>query len=393
MSLPLAGVRVIEAAQIYAGPYCALQLGHFGAEVIKIEAPLTGDFLRQRPPAPAGVNSGWLMFNPGKKSVTLNLRDARGRDILMRLLESADVMVENFAQGALERLGLGYEQLAPRFPRLIYASCKGYGSDSRWAKLGALDFTVQAASGIVSVTGYADRPGVRATAALIDTSTGVHLAAGVMAALIERGRSGRGRKVEVAMLDVTVPAVSGAIAAAREGRPALARMGNRHPSACPCNTYPAADGEIQIYCLTEQHWRIFARVIGRADLLADARYQDHASRYRIIEEVDALVVQWTRRYPRDDIVARLIAEGVPCAPVRTIDEVANDPELERRGLINRTEYPNRGEVSVLGSVIKLGEDGAAMARPPELGEHTAEILAALGISGGELEQLRRDGVI
>ncbi|MGH7916102.1 MAG: CaiB/BaiF CoA transferase family protein [Candidatus Binataceae bacterium] len=393
MSLPLAGVRVIETAQIYAGPYCALQLGHFGAEVIKIEAPITGDFLRQRPPAPAGVNSGWLMFNAGKKSVTLNLRDARGRDILMRLLESADVMVENFAQGALERLGLGYEQLAPRFPRLIYASCKGYGSDSRWAGLGALDFTVQAASGIVSMTGYADRPGVRATAALIDTSTGMHLAAGVMAALIERGRSGRGRKVEVAMLDVTVPAVSGAIAASREGRPALSRIGNRHPSACPCNTYPAADGEIQIYCLTEEHWRIFARVIGRADLLKDARYQDHGSRYRIIEEVDALVAQWTRLYPRDDIVARLIAEGVPCAPVRSIDEVASDPELDRRGLIRRSEYPNRGDVSVLGSAIKLGEDNATMARPPQLGEHTAEILALLGISSGELEQLRRDGVI
>ncbi|MGH7934061.1 MAG: CaiB/BaiF CoA transferase family protein, partial [Candidatus Binataceae bacterium] len=285
MSLPLEGVRVIELAQIIAGPYCALQLAHFGAEVIKVEAPGTGEFLRQRPPAPGNVNSGFLMFNAGKKSVTLNLKDARGRDLLMRLLEDADVMVENYAPGALERLGFGYEQLARRFPRLIYASCKGYGSDSRWAQLGAMDFTVQAASGIVSMTGYADRPGVRATAALIDTSTGMHLAAGVMASLIERGRSGRGRKVEVAMLDITVPAVSGSIAASREGRPALKRIANRHPSACPCNTYRTVDGEILIYCLTEDHWRMFAHVIGRDDLIDDPRFRDHLSRYQIIDEV------------------------------------------------------------------------------------------------------------
>ncbi|MGA2412028.1 MAG: CoA transferase, partial [Candidatus Binataceae bacterium] len=197
MSLPLEGIRVMELAQIYAGPYCALQLAHFGAEVIKIEPPGEGEFLRMRPPNPAGVNSGWLMLNPGKKSVTLNLKDSRGREILLRLLESADVLVENYANGALERLGLSYDDLAGRFPRLVYASCKGYGADSRWANLGAMDFTIQASSGIISMTGYGDRPGVRATAALIDTSTGMHLAAGVIAALFERNRTGRGRKVEV----------------------------------------------------------------------------------------------------------------------------------------------------------------------------------------------------
>src|SRR5271163_2702579 len=166
MSLPLDGIRVLELAQIYAGPYCALQLAHFGAEVIKIEPPGEGEFLRMRPPNPGGVNSGWLLLNPGKKSVTLNLKEARGREILLRLLETADVLVENYANGALERLGLGYDHLAGRFPRLVYASCKGYGADSRWANLGAMDFTIQASSGIISMTGYGDRPGVRATAAL-----------------------------------------------------------------------------------------------------------------------------------------------------------------------------------------------------------------------------------
>src|SRR6266446_2857596 len=332
MSLPLEGIRVIELAQIIAGPYCAHQLGLFGAEVIKVEPPGTGEFLRQRPPAPAGVNSSWMMFNPGKKSITLNLKHPRGVELLMHLLEDADVLVENYAPGALENLGLGYEHLAPRFPRLVYASSKGYAPDSRWGSLGAMDFTVQAASGIISMTGYADRPGVRATAALIDTSTGMHLAAGVLAAIIERGRTGQGRKVEVSMLDVCIPAVGGAIAAAWDGV-FLPRLANRHPSACPSNTYPTADGEILIYCLTEDHWRRFARMIDRTDLIDDPRYRDHRSRYRIIDEVDRMVAEWTREYRRDELIAQLIAAGVPCAPVRTIQEVADDPELAQRGLV------------------------------------------------------------
>ncbi|HVN88605.1 MAG TPA: CoA transferase [Candidatus Binataceae bacterium] len=395
MPKPLEGIRVIEIAQIYAGPYCGLQLAHFGAEVIKIEPPGEGEFLRMRPPKPRGANSGFLMLNPGKKSVVLNLKDERGREFLMRLLESADVVLENYAAGALEGMGLGYEDVAKRCPRLIYASCKGYGPDSRWANLGAMDFTVQAASGIVDMTGYADRPGVRATAALIDTSAGMHLVAGILAALIERGRTGRGKKVEVAMLDICVPAVNGMIASALNGNP-LPRLANRHPSACPSNTYFAADGQILIYCLTEDHWKRFARLIGRADLLDNPRYKDHASRYAIIDEVEALVTEWTRARKRDDMVNLLIEHGIPCAPVRTITEVAHDPELRERGLLRTGEYLAEGSIPVLGSAIKMsGEPEAAVEPPrvPGLGENTAEVLRGLGIDETAIEQLRRDRVI
>jgi CoA:oxalate CoA-transferase len=242
MSLPLDGYRVIELAQIPAGPYCGLQLAHFGAEVIKIEPPGTGELLRKRPPAKHGTNYGFLMLNTGKKSVSLNLKDQRGRDILLRMLADADVLLENYAPGALERLGLGYQDLAQRFPRLVYASSKGYGPDSRFAQLGALDFTIQAASGIISMTGYGDRPGVRVTAALIDTSTGMHVAAGILAALLERVRTGRGRKVEVAMLDICMPAINGAIGVVQDGFK-VRRLGNRHPTSCPCNTYPCAEAK------------------------------------------------------------------------------------------------------------------------------------------------------
>jgi CoA:oxalate CoA-transferase len=394
MSLPLDGYRIIELAQIYAGPYCGLQLAHFGAEVIKVEPPGTGELLRKRPPAPHGANAGFLMLNPGKKSITLNLKDPRGLDILMRLLADADALIENYAPGAIERLGLGYDDLSARFPRLVYGSAKGYGQDSRFAGLGALDFTIQASSGIVSMTGYGDRPGVRVTAALVDTSTGMHLAAGILAALLERERTGRGRKVEVAMLDICIPAINGAIAAVLEGKK-IPRLGNRHPSACPCNTYPTADGEIWIYCLTEAHWRELTALMNRVDLVTDPRYRSEIDRCKNIEEVDAMVGAWSSRYPRDELVALLLQHNIPCAPVREIEEVAHDPELEARGLIRTTEFAGFDRAKVLGSAIKMSGTSGDEVTPkiPQLGEHTGEVLGRIGIGPSELEDLRAAGVV
>ncbi len=394
MSLPLEGYRVIELSQIYAGPYCGLQLAHFGADVIKIEPPGTGELLRKRPPAKHGTNYGFLMLNAGKKSVSLNLKDTRGRDILFRMLADADVILENYAPGAMERLGLGYEDLATRFPRLVYASSKGYGPDSRFAQLGAMDFTIQAASGIISMTGYADRPGVRVTAALIDTSTGMHLAAGIMAALLERARTGRGRKVEVAMLDICMPAINGALGVVQDGYK-VRRLGNRHPTTCPCNTYPCANGEIWIYCLTEANWQQLARLMGHEELIAHPDYKDHQSRYKLVDQLDAMVGEWASTYQRDELVALLLANSIPCAPVREVDEVAADPELAQRNVMRNGTIGEHDDIKVLGSAIKMsGLRGDEIpAHVPDLGEHTAEVLQGLGIAADELDALRRDGVI
>jgi len=394
MSMPLQGYRVIELAQIYAGPYCGLQLAHFGAEVIKIEPPGTGELLRHRGPAKHRTNYGFLMLNTGKKSVSLNLKEPRGRDLLFKMLVDADVILENYAPGALERLGLGYDDLAPRFPRLVYASSKGYGRDSRFAQLGAMDFTIQAASGIISMTGYADRPGVRVTAALIDTSTGMHLAAGILAALLERERTGRGRKVEVAMLDICMPAINGALGLVQDGHK-VRRLGNRHPTTCPCNTYPCADGEIWIYCLTEANWHQLARLMNREDLITHPDYQDHRSRYKLVDQLDALVGEWSATHKRDDLVALLFAHNIPCAPVREIDEVANDPELPARHIVRDGTIGAHDDIKVLGSAIKMSGLRGDEIPPhvPELGEHTAEVLQALGISTDELDALRRDGIV
>jgi len=293
----------------------------------------------------------------------------------------------------MESFGLGYQQIAARFPRLIYASGKGYGSGSRWAKLGAMDNTVQAASGFINITGFPEA-GVKTSATFIDMGTGSHLVSGILAALLVRARTGRGQKVEVAMLDVAIPALTSVIANVLQGRK-FKRLGNRHWGACPTNVYPVADGEVLIFCLTEPHWRTFAKLIGRTELLDDPAYKDHAARLRIADAVDAVVADWTRLRRRGEIIEILQDAGVPCAPVRTIDEVIADGEVAERRMLIDCEHATRGTVRVSGTPVKLSEvpDAPEVRPAPLLGGHTAEVLATVGIEGEELEKLRADGVV
>ncbi len=394
MSLPLEGIRVIDLGQIYAVPYCTLQLAAMGAEIIKIEPPGVGELLRGPDLAPGGVNYSFLMLNPNKKSVTLNLKHPRGREIAEKIIETADVLVENYLEGVMESFGLGYEHLSERFPRLIYASGKGYGSGSRWAKLGAMDNTIQAASGVISITGFADR-GVKTSATFIDMGTGSHLVSGILAALLHRGRTGRGQKVEVAMMDMAIPALTSALAPVLQGR-MFKRLGNRHWGACPTNVYPARDGEVLIFCLTEPHWQTLARLMGREDLIGQEQYRNHATRLRIADEVDAIVAGWTRDQARDAVVELMIEKGIPSAPVRELDEVIADPEVARRAMLVDSEYPTRGPVRVMGTPIKLSavpQEEVPNRRPAELGEHTEEVLASVGIGAAELALLKSEGVV
>jgi CoA:oxalate CoA-transferase len=394
MTLPLDNIRVIDLGQVYAAPYCTLQLAAMGADIIKIEPPRTGEVLRRPEVSPGGANYSFLMLNANKRSVTINLKDPRGQKIVLKLLENADVLVENYLDGVMESFGLGYEHLAPRFPRLIYASGKGYGSGSRYAKLGSMDNTIQASSGFISITGFPDQP-VKTSATFIDMGTGSHLTSGILAALIHRGKTGRGQHVEVAMLDVAISALTSAVAPALQGMK-FKRLGNRHWGACPTNIYPARDGEILIFCLTEAHWRTLAKLMRREDLIADPRCKNHGARLKIADELDGIVADWTRPQPRDAIVQILIEAGIPCAPVRSVEEVIADPEIAARRILIDSDYPTRGAIKVSGTPIKLSDapdSTRPIRRPPALGEHNAEVLASIGIGADELESLKRDGVI
>jgi formyl-CoA transferase len=394
MSLPLDGIRVIDLGQVYAAPYCTLQLAAMGADIIKIEPPVTGEVLRRPELPPGGAGYSFLMLNANKRSVTINLKDRRGQEIVLKLLEHADVLVENYLDGVMESFGLAYDQIASRFPRVVYASGKGYGSDSRYAKLGSMDNTIQASSGFISITGFPDHP-VKTSATFIDMGTGSHMVSGILAALIHRGKTGRGQHVEVAMLDVAIPALTSAVAPALQGMK-FKRLGNRHWGACPTNIYPARDGEILIFCLTEAHWRTLAKLMGHEELIADPRCKNHGTRLKIADELDSIVSEWTSAQARDAMVEGLIEAGIPCAPVRTVDEVIADPETAQRRMLIESEYPTRGKIRVAGTPIKMSaapETGRAMRRPPGLGEHNAEVLASIGIGADELEGLKRAGVI
>ncbi|HYA34581.1 MAG TPA: CoA transferase, partial [Candidatus Binataceae bacterium] len=340
------------------------------------------------------ANYSFLMLNPNKKSVTLNLKDTRARDIMLKLLTTADVIVENYLEGVMESFGLGYDELAGHFPRLIYACGRGFGSGTRWAKLGAMDNTIQAASGVISITGFADH-GVKTSATFIDMGTGSHLVSGILAALLHRERTGRGQKVEVAMHDVAIPALTSVLAPVLQGRK-FKRLGNRHWGACPTNVYPVRDGEILLFCLTEAHWQTLARLMGREDLLSNEHYKDHGSRLRIADEVDAIVADWTRTHARDEILQLMIEKGIPSAPVREVEEVIEDPEVACRGALVDMDYPGRGRVRVAGSPIKLSAvalQDTPSAPPPGLGEHTDQILGSIGVTPEEIAKLRNDGVI
>jgi len=390
---PLDGIRVIDLGQIFAAPYCTLQLAYLGAKVIKIEPPAGGEFLRRPEASPGGVSYSFLMLNVNKKSITLNLKHQRGHEILIKLLADADILVENYSTGVMESLGLGYEALRDRFPRLIYASAKGYGSEGRWARLGAMDSTVQAASGFISVTGFETGPGTRTPATFIDMSTGSHLASAILAAIIQRGRTGRGQKVEVSMADACIPSMAGLIANELEGKP-YKRLGNRHRNACPSNIYSTADGDVLIFCLTEAHWRTMATLMRREDLIHSPRFKDHASRFAIADEVDAIVSSWTRAHRRDELIDRLLQHGVPCAPVRSVAEVVADHEVAERRMLIETKSAERGSIRALGSPLKLSAVAdSEVTRPPVLGEHTAAVLAGVGIDAAALAGLRDEGVV
>lgn len=392
---PLEGMLVLDLGQIYQGPYCGLLLGFMGARVLKIESP-EGDIVRRRKrnvePYPL------VMLNSNKESVILDLKHSDGKALFRRLAGQADVLVENFAAGVMDRLGLGWEVLRKENARLVYASGTGFGLSGPYRDLPAMDLTIQAMSGIMNATGFADRPPVKAGPAVCDFLGGVHLFAGVLGALVHRERTGQGQFVEVAMLDAAVLALASALGVFMDGDAAIPpRTGNRHPALAmaPYNVYETKDGYIAIFTASERHWHSVARVLGREDLLSNPDFATTPGRAAKGDEIDAMVTAWTRQRGKDEVLAILTEAHVPCAPVRTTREVVNDPHLNARGLWADIEHPRRGKTRVPNSPIRLhGAAPGIVARPaPLLGQDTDRVLAELlGLTADELTALRAAGV-
>ena len=393
-SLPLDGVTVLDLSQIYNGPYATFLLAMAGARIVKVEPP-GGESLRRR-----GVVGGaalpFAMLNGCKESLMLDLKTDAGKDVLRQLAMQADVVVENFAPGVMDRLGLGAAALQAANPRLIYAQSSGFGSSGPYRDYPAMDLTVQAMAGVMSITGFPDRPPVKAGPALCDFFAGVHLYGAIVTALYERERTGVGRQVEVAMLDAVYPSLSSSLGMHfGSGGDVPPRTGNRHGglAEAPYNVYPASDGYIAIICVGDVHWRSLLTAMGQDDLANDPRFASLKDRVAHIDAIDALVGAWTAPQNKEALFALLQAHRVPCAPVRNLDEVVNDPHMHARGALHWQDHPKLGRIVVPHSPLRFaGTEQRPLEPSRPLGADADAVLAGLGLPPGAIAALHRDGV-
>jgi len=394
--LPLEGVVVIDLGQVYQGPYAGFLMAQAGATVIKVEPP-TGEPVRHRARISKGNAVPFAMLNANKRNISLNLKSPEGVTVLKELAAKADVLIENYAPGVLDRLGAGYSVLSAINPRLVYGSATGYGLSGPDRDNLAMDLTVQAVSGIMSVTGFADGPPVKAGPAITDFISGVHLYAGILTALYDREKSGRGRLVEIAMVEAVYPAMASNLADVFNRKAAAPRTGNRHGglAEAPYNVYPASDGFVAIISVNESHWIGLARAMGRPELAEDPRLRTVLDRLKHIDLTDQIVSEWSSRLTRNEIVEICRAHRVPCASVRDLLEVTEDRHLHARGMLRQIEHPEYGDILVHRSPLVLHEAATPEYIPSaRLGQHNSEILSEyLGLSTGEIDALRRSGAI
>lgn len=395
---PLAGLTVVDLGQIYNAPYASMLLALAGADVIKVEAP-GGESLRGRNVVKgAGADLPFYMVNSNKRSVTLNLKSARGRELLLEMVERASVIIENFRPGVMDRLSLGDKVLFERNRSLVVASSSGYGQEGLYRDLPAMDLTVQAMAGVMTSTGFPDAPPVKAGPAIVDFFAGIHLYGAIVTALYRQAKDGVGARLDVSMLDSVYPSLLSNVGmVVGAATPGPARTGNRHGglAVSPYNVYATTDGHVAIITVTEEHWNGILRAMDRPDLLDDPRFSSRAARVAAMEEVDALVGAWCGSVPTDEVFARLRAQDVPAAPVRELSEVVVDAHLHDRGMLQDVEVPAVGRIPLMHSPLRFaGEPRVPLQVAPGLGEHNEEIFCGwLGHATEELEAWREDGVV
>ena len=392
---PLEGVKVLDLGQIYNGPYAGFLMAHAGADVIKVE-PLTGEVLRQR--GGGQVPLSFSMLNTNKRGIAIDLKKNEGKKLLLDLAGEADVLLENFAPGAMERLGLGIDLFLESNPGLIYASGSGYGLSGPKKNNLAMDLTVQAIGGIMSINGPETGPPMKAGAAICDFVGGVHLYAGIVTALYEREKTGLGGVVEVAMQEAIYPVLTSNIASLHKNKwKQPARRGNKHPTqgSAPYNVYETTDGYIAIICVKDAHWLSLLKVIAREDLLTDQRFKTQALRATNEDVVDEIVENWTKTKTKDQAAELLKTNKIPAAPVRNLEEVTQDEHMHERGMLNNINHPTMGDVNLPKSPIRFHKTPESELNiEPTIGQHTREVLVEwLKISGEKVDTLIRAGVI
>jgi formyl-CoA transferase len=393
----LEGIKVVDLSRVLAGPYCTMMLADMGADVIKAEMPGIGDDTRAFPPFIDNESVYFKNMNRNKRGITLNLKSEKGKELFIKLVKKADILVENYRPGTMEKLGLGYEDLRKIHPGLVYGAISGFGHTGPYSKRAGYDIIGQAMSGIMSVTGWPDSGPTRTGGPISDAMSGISLALGLLAAYRYKEVTGIGQKVDISLIDTLVSSMQiiNQIYLATGRLPQ--RIGNRYESTYPYDTFDTKDGEtIVIGCANDKAWRTLCKLMDREELTADPQMATNKLRVENHKLIRPIVLEWTKTKDAQELVELLLENGCPAAPIYSVEQVTKDPHIAgARDMFPEMEYPRIGKMRVTGSHLKFTETPAGPRTPaPDLGQHNEELYGELlGLSPGELAKLKEEGVI
>src|SRR6516225_3982635 len=393
---PLEGIRILDLTRVLSGPYCTMLLGDLGAEVIKVERPGEGDDTRAfAPPFQGDQAAYFLSINRNKKSITLDMKSERGKEILWRLVDLSDVMVENFRPGAMERLGFSYEAVRTRRPTMIYCSISGFGDTGPEKDRAGYDVIVQGEAGIMDLTGPRDGPPHKVGTSIANLVAGLTAAQGILAALYAAKIDGRGQRVHVSMYEAVAALLTFNASIYFATGNAPRRRGNEHATIVPYETFEASDGWINLGVANDDIWRRFCAAAGPAELATDRRFANAPDRVRNRDALVPLIKTLVKQRSRDEWLNLLDDNGVPCGAIRTVAEVCDSEVLRARGMIAEMPHSSAGNVKGIKSAVHMSENALnTYNAPPTLGQHTHEVLTALlGYTSDKVNALRREGVV
>ena len=392
---PLDDIFVLDLSRILSGPFCTMMLGDMGATVVKVEPPPRGDDTRLwGPPFINGISTYFLSINRNKRSIGLNLKSPQGQEVLWKLVDRADVLVENFRPGVLDKLGFGYDAVSARNPRIIYASISGYGQTGPYRNRPGYDVVAQGESGIVDLTGEPDRQPVKVGASVADIVAGLYAYQGILLAMLARHRTGKGQRVDVALLDGMISTLTYQAASYFATGKSPKRLGTRHPSIVPYETFETRDGFVNIGAANEKQWQNLCAALGFPELAVDPRFNTMAGRLSNYAELRAILDRELRKLTRAEAFDLLAQYELPVGPINTVAEVLEDPHIHAREMVQELTHPEYGPLRYVGIPVKLSDTpGAMQSPPPRFGEHNREVLRELGFSERAIDQFSADKVV